>query len=263
MRSKVRFPAAAALAIAVVALAGSPVAQAKANKRNGATDTCKYAACGSEFDKEFNGNAKGAGGSGGGKPQNDCSKVFAKWGDGSVTVYVSNDGAPAGLATALSDFTDNCFSTWACDSGLTFSISTNPNSAASADITVTWDDLGSSGVLGQTTTWYGAGLISASDIEMNSDGSIDWTLGPNQNVDAEGCFTETANGSPSSSNYDLLAVLLHEVGHALGISHPTNRCSTRDACYLQTMNPCTDAEEFMRRTLESGDIKSIQTNYGQ
>jgi hypothetical protein len=98
---------------------------------------------------------------------------------------------------------------------------------------------------------------------MNNDTSFNWTVGTSQGVDGEGCFTETANGNTSSSNYDLISVLLHEIGHALGVAHPTNRCSTRDACYYQTMNPCTDAEEFMRRTLESGDIKSIQTNYGQ
>jgi len=257
----------AALGAAALVFAGSPDAVAggkhHGHKKHhkGDKDVCKYAAHGSE--QEEKNDAKGAGGSGGGKPANDCSKVFAKWGDASVTVYVSNAGAPAGLSTALSDYADNCFSTWQCSSGLSVSVSTNPDDAAGADITVAWDDLGSTGILGQTTTWYGGGLISDSIVEMNNNTAFNWTLGPSQGTDGNGCFSETSNGNTSTSNYDLISVLLHEVGHALGVSHPTSRCSSRDACYSETMNPCTDAEEYMRRTLGSGDIKSIQTNYGQ
>lgn len=261
------YVSAAALGFVALALAGSPAAEAghhhhKHKKDKDDTDVCTYSAHGS--DAEHGNDAKGGpSGSGGGKPANDCSKVFARWGDGSVSVYVSNAGAPTGFSTALSTYTANCFDTWACSSGLTFTVSTNSADAATADITVSWGDLGSTGVLGQTSTSYSGGLISSSDVVMNSNvASFNWTLGPSQNVDGSGCFTETANGNTSSSNYDLLSVLLHEIGHSVGISHPTSRCSSRDHCYPETMNPCTDAEEYMRRTLGDGDIKSIQTNYG-
>lgn len=255
-----------AIAIAGLALAGSPAAEAKHHHNHGKksdkddVDVCKYAAHGSDADEKNNQKPSGSGG--GGKPSSDCSKVFAKWADGSVTVYISDSGAPTGFSTALSTYAGDCYSTWACSSGLTFTTSTNPADAASADITVTWGNLGSTGILGQTSTSYFAGSITSSDVVMNSNvSSFKWTLGPSQNVSG-GCFSETSNGNTSSSNYDLLSVLLHEIGHSLGVSHPTSRCSTRDACYPETMNPCTDAEEFMRRTLGNGDIKSIQTNYG-
>lgn len=260
MRQVVRFASAAALGMAVVALAGSSELLAKGHKNK--MHRCTFAAHGSDAEKD---NGKGAGGSagggaGGGKPTKGCSKTFGKWSDGSVTVYVSNANAPSGFSTALSDLTSDCFTEWACHSGLTFSLVGN---AADADITVTWSDLGTTGILGQTSTWASGGLISASSVTMNSNqSSFSWTRGPALSK-TNGCENEVGNGNTSSANYDIFSVLLHEIGHSLGVDHPTARCSTRDACYHETMNPCTDAEEYERRALNSGDIQAIQSNYGQ
>jgi matrixin len=259
MSRMVRAATAAALGLAAAAMAASPAAQTDRHDLRMQKDLCTCYIHGSTAERDNErGGPHGAGG-GGGKPQKTCSKVFAKWSH-SVAVYVSDAGAPAGFANALSTYADNCYDTWACSSGLTFSIVNDPGSA---DIAVGWGDLGSTGILGQTSTSYFNGIIAASNVVMNSNvSSFNWTVGPTQGTDADGCFTETLNGNTASSNYDLLSVLLHEIGHSLGVSHPTSRCSTRDDCYIDTMNPCTDAEEYMRRTLADGDILSIQTNYG-
>jgi hypothetical protein len=258
MSGTVRFVAAATLGIAVVALAGSPAAHAKGKKGKVHWDRCTFSAHGSDAEKEHNGKPSGGGGGGGNKPEKVCGKVFAKWSDGVVTVYVSNSGAPAGMGTALSSYTDGCFDEWMCHSGLTVDF---VNNAADADITITWGDLGAQGILGQTSTSYFGGLIASSSVVMNSNqAAFDWTLGP---APSAGCQVEATNGDTSSSNYDVFSVLLHEIGHAIGISHPTNRCSSRDACYHETMNPCTDAEEYERRALNAGDILAVQMNYGQ
>lgn len=262
MGSTLRFAAAAAMGIAVVAVAGSPVAQAKGKKNKVHWDHCTFSAHGSDAEKENNGKPAGSGGGGGGaKPDKVCGKVFAKWSDSSVTVYVSDSGAPAGMGTALSSFTADCFTEWQCHSGLGVSFVGN---AASADITVTWGNLGAQGILGQTSTSYFGGLINSSAVVMNSNqAAFSWTLGPALSKDGSGCQVEVGNGNTNSSNYDVFSVLLHEIGHAIGISHPTSRCSSRDACYHETMNPCTDAEEYERRALNAGDILAAQQNYGQ
>ena len=262
MSRTVRAAAAAALGMAAFAIAGSPAAQVDHRDLGVQTDVCKCYVHGSTAERENErGGPHGAGGGGGGgKPTKSCSKVFAKWASNSVSVWISDAGAPAGFATALSSYADNCYATWGCSSGIAMTPATD---AASADITVTWGDLGSTGILGQTSTSYFNGIISSSDVVMNSNvSSFNWTLGPSQGTDTAGCFTELINGNTASSNYDLLSVLLHEVGHSLGVSHPTSRCSTRDDCYRETMNPCTDAEEYMRRTLGDGDIQAIRSNYG-
>ena len=77
------------------------------------------------------------------------------------------------------------------------------------------------------------------------------------------CAAEVGNGDTASSNYDLLSVLLHEVGHAIGIDHPNKRCSTRDKCYEESMYSCTDAEEYMRRAINPGDEAAVQSLYGE
>jgi len=255
----VRFTAAAALSIAAATLVAAPAAQAKGNKLKSHINKCVFAAHGSDAEKE-NSKPSGAGGGGGGKPTKTCGKVFAKWSDSSVTVYVSDANAPAGFGNALSSYTQDCFNEWACHSGLSWSYA---SSAGAADVTITWGNLGSQGVLGQTSTSYFGGLISSSDVVMNSNqAAFSWTNGPGLTKDASGCEVEVGNGNTGSSNYDIFSVLLHEIGHSVGISHPTSRCAITDSCYHETMNPCTDAEEFERRALNAGDISAIQTNYG-
>ena len=78
-------------------------------------------------------------------------------------------------------------------------------------------------------------------------------------MDANGCAVDELNGAGNA--YDFLSVMFHEVGHAIGIAHPHNRCDPADECYPESMNACTDAEEFMRRALNQGDKDAIAANY--
>jgi hypothetical protein len=61
-------------------------------------------------------------------------------------------------------------------------------------ITIKWDDLGAGGTLAQT---------AANSITVNSNASLHWYEGL---------------GSPGAHEYDLLSVLKHEIGHAIGVS---------------------------------------------
>jgi predicted Zn-dependent protease len=226
-------------------------------------DVCVYAAHGSAAEREFHARGGGAGKGGGG--QKTCSKTYAKWTKTTLAIYVDSAGTPASIGAAnFEAYVVHALAEWACHSGLGESVAlTFVGSAASADIVLGWGNLGSTGILGQAATSYFRGVISRSTITMNSnESSFTWTLGPSPSVDGDGCAIEEANGDTSTSNYDLLSVLTHEIGHALGISHPNNKCQSWDHCYPETMYSCTDAEEFMRRALNEGDRAAVGSLYG-
>ncbi len=210
------------------------------------------------------GNGGGGGGQKGGGDKLTCGKTFASWDQSTISIYVDDTGRPGTIAAGVLDsYTDFALDEWDCHSGLGETITfTTAANAASADIVIGWGDVGSTGILGQALTTYFGGVIQTSTITMNSNQSaFTWTAGPAPSVDADGCAVEVANGNTSS--YDLLSVLLHEIGHALGISHPTNRCSARDRCYAESMYSCTDSGEYMRRTLNDGDKGAVQSLYGE
>jgi hypothetical protein len=238
-------------------------------------DHCRYLMRGRAAPHDADGDAHGAdparpggggpGGGGGGGKSPSCAKTFARWTQASLDVYVDDAGAPASVSpVALSTLVQNVVTEWGCHSGIGETLTVNfVGTALGAEVTVRWGDLGASGILGQAATSYAAGVISHSDVTMNSNqGAFLWTEGPAPTTDADGCAVPVGNGNTASSSYDLLSVLLHEVGHSLGLSHPNNRCRTSDGCYAETMYSCTDAEEFMRRSIGPGDAAAISTLYG-
>jgi hypothetical protein len=237
-------------------------------------DHCKYLMRSRSADHDHDGQGHGTdaarpggggpGGGGGGKTPS-CSKTFAKWSASAIDVYVDDAGAPPTVSPgALSALLQNAIAEWGCSSGIGETPAVNfLGSSSGAEITVRWGNLGTTGILGQAATTYASGVISRSDVTMNSNQSaFFWTEGPSPSLDAGGCAVPVGNGNASSSNYDLLSVLTHEIGHSLGLSHPNNRCRSSDACYAETMYSCTDAEEFMRRSVNAGDAAAISTLYG-
>jgi hypothetical protein len=227
---------------------------------------CVYTAHGSpaaeaEDARDAHGNGGGhGGGGGGGGPSATCSKTFAKWNKTSLVVHIDSTNEPASLfgSTSFLQYVQHALGQWGCaSSALSFDVS--EGTASGADITVSWGDLGSTGILGQTYTSYSSGIISHSDVTMNTNSVIVWTVG-GPALDSSGC--ETVTGTGSGADYDFLSVLTHECGHALGVAHPNNRCRSSDSCYPQTMYSCTDTEEWFRRSLDTGDTASITSLYG-
>ncbi len=265
MKKAMHFVSSIALA-SLLAASGPGIPRASAGEGNGKgheKDVCVYSAHGS--DEERAQNAKGGPGSGGGGKQDTCSKTYAKWTGSAIRLFLNTGGWPAAISAAtFADCASKAFAEWSCHSGLGEAVVfTTASDAASADITLGWGNLGTTGILGQTTTNYFSGVISHSSIVMNSNqAAFQWTAGPSPSVDGDGCAVEVGNGNTSTNNYDFLSVLTHEIGHSLGVSHPNRRCSSTDHCYPETMFSCTDAEEFMRRALNAGDRLSVSSLYG-
>ncbi len=265
MRHASAFLAAAITLAILVGPGGTPAALAKGSgdKEKIEVDHCALSAHG--LHEHPADRARGGRDSTGGSGKTPlCSKTFAKWSGTSIAVYIDTSGTPSSLgAASFEDYAKKAFTEWSCHSGLGESVAiTYVTSASAAGITIGWGNLGTSGVLGQASTSYWRGEILGSEITMNSNqASFTWTLGPAPRTDGGGCEVEIGDDGAATS-YDLFLVLLHEIGHGLGCSHPNNRCRSNDPRYFETMYSCTDAGEYSRRALNPGDRLSISRLYG-
>ena len=94
--------------------------------------------------------------------------------------------------------------------------------------------LGNFNYVAQNTWWYNrtTGATSSSDIDVNANYS--W-----------------ANGAYSGC-YDLQTIVLHEIGHSVGLSHSSNSSAVMYAyAYTNTL----------KRTLHSDDINGVRSIY--
>jgi len=169
------------------------------------------------------------------------SSVFenAKWDSQVITWSLSGpDGGTADSAEEAA--AQKAFATWASASGLTFQEVSDP---AQADIHVGWGDLGTpnSGVVGYTTYQAQKGLMTA--------GGVNITL-ENPSEDA---LVTGSDGQLTYSGTDatLEQVMLHEIGHALGLGETSDPSSVMYYALMAS-----------NRTLDSTDLTGIQTLYG-
>ncbi|KPD14653.1 hypothetical protein ADM96_38225 [Burkholderia sp. ST111] len=130
------------------------------------------------------------------------------------------------------------FATWAAASGLTFA---EVSATSPADIQIGFSDLNTltSGVAGYTSYQASAGQLSAATIQLEDPGQDALVAG------SDGQLTY------SGTSATLEQVLLHEIGHALGLADDSDQDSVM--YYELTSN---------NQTLDSTDIAGIQSLYG-
>ncbi len=66
-------------------------------------------------------------------------------------------------------------------------------------------------------------------------------------------FDWSNTGDPTKMDFENIAT--HEIGHAMGLSHPS------DTCLEETMYAFASEGETKKRTLEAGDIAGINKLY--
>jgi len=164
-----------------------------------------------------------------------------KWADGVVSWSFSAD-PESEASSSYAQFValaQQAFQTWAAPSELTFQqVPDSPQ----ADIRLTWSQLNttSTGVLGYTTVETADGQMLPGAVVRLEDPA---QLG----------VTADANGqlAYSGTQAEVLQVLLHEIGHALGLGDNPDVNSI--------MYPFASASN---RTLDATDLKGIASLYG-
>jgi predicted Zn-dependent protease len=157
----------------------------------------------------------------------------AKWGAGAISWSFTNT-----QDNQYDAFAQQAFSEWASASGLTFAEIAN---SSQADIQISFGDLGSptSGVVGYTTNATYNGAISSALIQLENP--------------SEDALVKTAGGALmyASTDATLEQVLLHEIGHALGLADDADQSSVM---YYELTSS--------NRTLDDTDVNGIQSLYG-
>jgi hypothetical protein len=106
---------------------------------------------------------------------------------------------------------------------------------------VAFGNYSTSGVIAVTNVWgYFSGPASRREL-------VEWDM----MIDTD--FTWSNSGEPGKM--DLLNILTHEIGHAMGLGHPS------DSCTEETMFRFADNGETDKRSLEAGDIAGINALY--
>jgi len=105
---------------------------------------------------------------------------------------------------------------------------------------ITFGNYPTTGVIAVTTVWYNPATKAIVEFDVMFD--TDWTWG---------------DATIDSTKMDLQNIATHELGHGVGLADVYDT-----ACSAVTMYGYSNYGETQKRTLESSDIKGLQTLYG-
>lgn len=194
------------------------------------------------------------------------SKISGKWATKNLSFSVNPNGAvtdAAGnplTATQIVAAVTAGFTPWDAASGLGApSISTFaalPSSYASETRNgvneIAWASLSAKGfgnAIAVTYVWrsFATKAIVETDMVNNSDPGFDW-------VDHAVVGDANTFSPPATGKYDLTNIDTHEFGHVVGLDHVTET--------QHTMYRYGATDEVKKRSLECGEVKGVQKNYG-
>lgn len=194
-----------------------------------------------------------AGGGGGGKPKgaSTCYSVIAKDAKWKVAEDYTVDGSNnAGLNAAdVSNLIATSLNTW--DSEVAYNIFGNASTSLvdGADELspdgkneVYFADISSPGAIAVTITW---GIFNGPPSQREL---VEW-----DQVYDDVDFTWSTSGAAGDMDFQNIAT--HEIGHALGLSHPDDTCTT------ETMYRFASEGETNKQDLEAGDIAGVEKLY--
>ncbi len=176
--------------------------------------------------------------------------TFAKWAPGDVPIAVGYDDALDPVGIDGNPHLQWAMSSWNAVGGQSLAFANVGSTTALAPTcdanngdganTVRFSFLLDAGILGETCTLFDFDGIDGTErileFDMHVDASSEWSV---------------AAVTPGD-RYDLRSVLLHELGHALGLDHSGSG---------NVMQPFLDTGEMLR-TLSSDDIAGMRALYG-
>lgn len=199
------------------------------------------------------GHDKGPGGSGSDSDEkNTCYSLLAKgakW--KSIENWIVNPANSEGLSdTFLLDNLSADIAKWETEAGTDiFGVGSLTNLPLVADSSspdnqneIYFADIDSPGAIGVTITW---GIFSGPPSQRVL---IEW-----DQVYDDVDFQWSNTGDPLKMDFENIAT--HEIGHAMGLSHPSETCAE------ETMYAFATEGETKKRSLEAGDIAGINKLY--
>ncbi|MEO6043542.1 MAG: matrixin family metalloprotease [Tepidiformaceae bacterium] len=179
-----------------------------------------------------------------------------KWAPGSLPLQVSYNSAGAGANPPAIEAIQNAVEQWNAVTPATFSFAfggTNSRGTGACSESIEADGFNtiqystglSAGVLGRTCTLFKSSGSPILEFDMELDAGTGWSIA-----------ATTPRGS-----YDLASTILHELGHAAGISHPCDSASGCTAAEkLSVMFPyLNDGDQ--RRSLTDDDKNALRAQY--
>ena len=169
-----------------------------------------------------------------------------------VVYRLNQSSAPSTVRSSLPTITANSFAAWdAATSGVTFTRGSNTSVTRARNDgqnIIAWNRLSSS-TLGVTYIWYNPDTSAIVNVDTIMNSRHPWTW-------SNPATTDPDQTCPSTNAYDAQDILVHEIGHWVGLD---DLYDTADEDL--TMYGYGSKQELKKDTLESGDISGAGTIY--